>query len=178
MRIMPYFLHLASALPALAAITPLLLPAPATAQENRLGRLFHTPEERAKLDQKRGVVVAPVQTGPQTTIVNGIITRSGQAPILFIDGKESRGAASQASAQQQLSQGVPLRSEGGQTFAAKPGQIVDLASGKALEVYQLVPGAVEMAPPAGSATPAPSGITQPSIQPTVPDRARLPPSPR
>ena len=171
MRFMSCFLHFASALPALAVLTPALLSAPAAAQESRLGRLFHTKEERAKLDQKRGVVVTPVQTGPQTTMVNGIIARSGQAPILFIDGKESRGPASQASAQQQLSQGVPLKGDSGQTYAGKPGQIVDLSSGRALEVYQLVPGAAEMAAP-------PPGIAQPNVPAPVAGSAPLPPSPR
>ena len=127
---------------ALLAVT-LVFPALANAQENRLGRLFYSPEERAKMDQKRGVI-APVQAaGPQTSIVNGIITRNGQAPVLFIDGKEVRGAATNASAQQQLNQGVPLKSESGQTFAAKPGQIVDMSSGRAVEIYQLIPGPTE-----------------------------------
>ena len=178
MRFLSCFLHVASALPALAAVTPSLLSAPATAQENRLGRLFHTQEERAKLDQKRGVVVTPVQTGPQSTMVNGIITRSGQAPIVFIDGKESRGPATQASAQQQLNQGVPLKGESGQTYAGKPGQIVDLSSGRALEIYQLIPGAAEMAAPPSAAAPSPPGIAQPNVPAPAAGRAQPPPSPR
>ncbi len=178
MRFMSYFRHLAATLPALAALTPVLpvlIPASATAQENRLGRLFHTQEERAKLDQKRGVVVTPVQTGPQTTMVNGIITRSGQAPILFIDGKETRGPATQASAQQQLNQGVPLKGERGQTIAAKPGQIVDLASGRVLETYQLLPGVMDVSPKeekGSSASASPS-----TVKPTNPDSSASTPPP-
>ncbi len=130
---------------ALLAVT-LVFPALANAQENRLGRLFYSPEERAKMDQRRGVIVPVQAAGPQTSVVNGIITRNGQAPVLFIDGRETRGPATQASAQQQLDQGVRLKGESGQTIAAKPGQIVDLSSGRALETYQLVPGAPETAP--------------------------------
>ena len=133
------------ALTTLLAAT-LLCPALSAAQENQLGRLFHSPEQRAQLDLKRGVVTPVPSSGPQTTIVNGIITRSGQAPILFIDGKETRGPATRASAQQQLNQGVPLKSESGQTFAAQPGQVVDLSSGRTREAYQLVPGLAESMP--------------------------------
>ena len=133
----------------------------AQAQESQLGRLFYSPQERAKLDQKRGVI-APVQAaGPQTSVVNGIITRNGQAPVLFIDGKESRGPATQASAQQQLNQGVPLKGESGQAIAAKPGQIVDLASGRVLETYQLLPGVMEVSPKeekGSSASASPSSV--------------------
>ena len=111
----------------------------ASAQENRLGRLFYTPDERQKLDQKRGVVAATAST-PQTVIVNGMVVRAGQPPILFIDGKETAGTGGGASLQQQLNQGVPLKTESGQIIAAKPGQVVDLANGRAMEGYQLVPG--------------------------------------
>lgn len=135
---------------------------PAHAQESKLGRLFYSPQERAKLDQKRGVIVPVQPAGPQTSVVNGMITRSGQAPVIFIDGKETRGQATAASAQQQLNQGVPLRNESGQTFAAKPGQIVDLSSGRVLETYQLLPGIADV--PAkdgtspGAVEPAPAGV--------------------
>ena len=160
-------------------LCPLLLcPLPSAAQENQLGRLFHSPEQRAQLDLKRGVVT-PVQSGgPQTTIVNGIITRSGQAPILFIDGKDTRGPATRASAQQQLNQGVPLKSESGQTFAAQPGQIVDLSSGKTLETYQLVPGVADAAPRESGNAPLPSGAPPPAAQASAPGRPQPPPAPR
>ena len=58
------------------------------AQENRLGRLFYTQEERQRLDQRRGA--ASTSSGPQTVIVNGVVIRNGMAPILFLDGKEVR----------------------------------------------------------------------------------------
>ena len=99
----------------------------ASAQESSLGRLFYTPEERQKLDLKRGVAIAPASSTPQTVIVNGMVARTGRAPILFIDGKETTGTGGGASQQQQLHQGIPLKTESGRTIAAKPGQIVDLA---------------------------------------------------
>ena len=111
----------------------------ATAQEARLGRLFYTPEERQKINEKRGVI-SSASSAPQVVTINGMVVRSGQPAVLFIDGKESKGAAGSGSAALQLSQGVPLKTEGGQTIVGKPGQIVDLANGRAIENYQLVPG--------------------------------------
>lgn len=117
----------------------------ATAQEARLGRLFYTPEERQKINEKRGVITTTNST-PQTVIVNGMVVRSGQAPILFIDGKESVGDLTGATAARQLAQGVPFKTEDGKTIAGKPGQIVDLANGRAMESYQLVPGIAPIPP--------------------------------
>ncbi len=130
---------------ALGAITLWASANSAWAQENRLGRLFYTPDERQKLDKNRGVVAAPASTAPQTVIVNGMVVRQGQAPIIFIDGKESTGTGG-GTAQQQLNRGVPLKTESGQTIAAKPGQIVDLANGRAMETYQLIPGIADITP--------------------------------
>ena len=138
---------------ALGAITLWASSSAACAQENRLGRLFYTPQERQQLDQRRGVVAAPASAAaPQTVIVNGMVVRQGQAPIHFIDGKESTGTGG-GTAQQQLNRGVPLKTESGQTIAAKPGQIVDLANGRAMETYQLVPGMADITPK--NAAPAP-----------------------
>lgn len=163
---------------ALLAVT-LVFPALANAQENRLGRLFYSPEERAKMDQRRGVIVPVQAAGPQTSVVNGIITRNGQAPVLFIDGRETRGPATQASAQQQLDQGVRLKGESGQTIAAKPGQIVDMSSGRAVEIYQLMPGtaggrAKEDGTPPVSGAPAESL----SASPPAAGRTQVRPAPR
>ena len=145
---------------ALGAITLWASASTACAQENRLGRLFYTPQERQQLDQRRGVVAAPPSAAPQTVIVNGMVVRQGQAPIHFIDGKESTGSGG-GTAQQQLNRGVPLKTESGQTIAAKPGQIVDLANGRAMEPYQLVPGVP------GMADIAPKEATPPAITATA-----------
>ncbi len=114
----------------------------ATAQEARLGRLFYTPEERQKINEKRGVI-SSTTSAPQIVTVNGMVVRAGRPPVLFVDGKETMGAASNASAARQLAQGVPLKTESGQTIIGKPGQIVDLANGRAIENYQLVPNSPE-----------------------------------
>lgn len=124
----------------------------AAAQVPQLGRLFYTPDERRAINEKRGVVVS-TDPAPQIVIVNGMVVRSGRAPILFIDGKESVGAPTRANAARQLADGVLLKMENGQTIAGRPGQIVDLANGRAIENYQLAPNSAGES----AATPAPPG---------------------
>ena len=51
----------------LAGLCMILVQGTAQAQESRLGRLFYSPEERAKLDQKRGVVTTPSVAGTCTS---------------------------------------------------------------------------------------------------------------
>ena len=128
--------------------------APATAQENRLGRLFYTPQEREKLDQKRGAVATI--DAPQTVIVNGVVVRPGMAPILFLDGKEVRPGAAPAGVTLRpgANQSVELQSEDGPPVKAKAGQVIDLSSGRAVENYQLTP-----TPPVFSVEPAPPADT-------------------
>ena len=128
--------------------------APAVAQESRLGRLFYTPQERERLDQRRGAV-ASVEA-PQTVIVNGVVVRPGMAPILFLDGKEVRPGAAPAGVtlRSGSNQSIELQSEGGPAVRAKAGQVIDLSSGRSMENYQLTPApprpVVEQSPEGGS----------------------------
>ena len=110
---------------------------PATAQDSRLGRLFFTPEERQRLDQKRGTPAAA--SAPQTVIVNGVIIRPGMAPILFLDGKEVRQGEGPAgvSLTPQPNRTVRMQAEGSPAVSVQPGQVVDLSSGRTFENYQL-----------------------------------------
>ena len=134
-----------------AALTGLLAiacfgQAPAAAQENRLGRLFYTPQERERLDQRRGAA-ASVEA-PQTVIVNGVVMRPGMAPILFLDGKEVRSGAAPAGVtlRSGSNQSIELQSEGGPPVRAKAGQVIDLSSGRSMENYQLTPPVVGLEP--------------------------------
>ena len=134
--------------------------APATAQENRLGRLFYTPQEREKLDQKRGAVATI--DAPQTVIVNGVVVRPGMAPILFLDGKEVRPGAAPAGVTLRpgANQSVELQSEGGPPVSAKAGQVIDLSSGRAMENYQLTPSIPPLA--ASDLSAEPNSIAAPA----------------
>ena len=110
---------------------------PATAQDSRLGRLFFTPEERQRLDQKRGTPAAA--SAPQTVIVNGVIIRPGMAPILFLDGKEVRQGEGPAgvSLTPQPNRTVRMQADGSPAVSVQPGQVVDLSSGRTFENYQI-----------------------------------------
>lgn len=111
----------------------------ATAQDNRLGRLFFTPAERERLDLRRG---APADaSAPQTMTVNGVIVRPGKTPILFLDGKEARNGEGPAgvSIAPQTNQSIRIQADGGPVVSARPGQMVDLTNGRTTENYQLTP---------------------------------------
>ena len=112
--------------------------APVAAQDNRLGRLFFTPEERQRLDQKRGTHSSSA-SAPQTVMVNGVIVRPGMAPILFLDGKEVRQGEGPAGVRltPQANQSIQMQAEGGPAISARPGQMVDLSSGRTIDNYQL-----------------------------------------
>ena len=125
---------------------------PVAAQENRLGRLFYTPEERQRLDQKRGAPSSSA-SAPQTVMVNGVIVRPGMAPILFLDGKEVRQGEGPAGVRlaPQANQSIQIQADGGPAISARAGQIVDLSSGRTIDNYQLTtplpsPGAGESSP--------------------------------
>jgi hypothetical protein len=123
--------------------------APVCAQESRLGRLFFAPEERQRFDQRRGTQ-NDTANAPQTVMVNGVIIRPGMAPILFLDGKEIRQGEGPAGVRlaPQVNQSVQMQADGGPAISARPGQIVDLSSGRTIENYQLTtpPPTVRAAP--------------------------------
>ena len=128
--------------------------APVAAQESRLGRLFFTPEERQRLDQRRGMQSSSA-SAPQTVMVNGMIVRPGMAPILFLDGKEVRQGEGPAGVRlaPQANQSLQIQADGGPAISARAGQIVDLSSGRTIDNYQLT-------------TPPPSGVSElsPSVE--------------
>ena len=133
---------------------------PAQPFEKRLGRLFTTPDERAKLDKTRGVVQQHTTNTAQTVIVNGVILRPGKTPILFLDGKEASGGRAEIGSRAQ----IQARTNDGQSVTVKPGQYVDLGSGRTSEGYQLIPAATvptskadeKPAAAPGSGTPPPA----------------------
>ena len=141
--------------------------APVAAQDNRLGRLFFTPEERQRLDQKRGTHSSSA-SAPQTVMVNGMIVRPGMAPILFLDGKEVRQGEGPAGVRlaPQANQSLQIQADGGPAISARAGQIVDLSSGRTIDNYQLTtplpPPGVSEAPPAVEAEGAANKSTAPS----------------
>ena len=141
--------------------------APVAAQENRLGRLFFTPEERQRLDQGRGKQ-SNSASAPQTVTVNGVIVRPGMATILFLDGKEVRRGEGPAGVRlaPQANQSIRMQADGGPTISAKPGQVVDLSSGRTIENYQLT------TPPPPAVSESPPGLEAESAANKSPPRSR------
>ena len=129
--------------------------APVAAQENRLGRLFFTPEERQRFDQRRDMQ-SNSSGAPQTVMVNGVIVRPGMAPILFLDGKEVRQGEGPAGVRlaPQANQSIQMQADGGPAISARAGQIVDLSSGRTIDNYQL------------ATPPLPTGVSesQPAVE--------------
>lgn len=150
-----------------------LLPALAMAAPP-LGRLFYTPEQRARMDvarqQERNVRIedeeaAPAAPPPANIILNGVITRS--------DGKTTVWINNRPQTPEQTGQGVGVQGRGGQINVTLPdarrnvplkvGQSLDVTSGKVEEVYRRAPpvlalesggGAAQVLPEAGNAKPA------------------------
>lgn len=75
-RLLPLVVCVLSALPALAA-----------APDDKLGRLFHTPQQRAVLDDLRShnAKIRPGQDNSRVTL-NGIVRRNGGASTVWING--------------------------------------------------------------------------------------------
>lgn len=151
-----------------------------------LGRLFYTPEQRARMDvarqQERSVRIedeeatAPAPP-PANIILNGVITRSDGKTTVWINNKPQ--------SPEQAGQGVGIQGKGGQVNVTMPdahrsvrlkvGQSLDVTSGKVEEVYRraLPPVPVEMggtgplaSPESGNAKPA--ATKEPPRQKAIP----------
>lgn len=67
----------------------------ATAHAEPLGRLFYTPEERARIDQGTGH--APqAEARPAPPVINGIVRRSNGEGTVWIDGEAQHGRIRQS----------------------------------------------------------------------------------
>lgn len=110
-----------------AWLLPLLIPAPALAAPDNLGRLFHTPAQRAQLEHarahnitqpgtKRQGSTPAVAPAPRPLRFDGVVIRSDGTSTRWVNGKAEVGISS-----------VP---------GLKPGQI--RAGGKVYEPYQVL----------------------------------------
>jgi hypothetical protein len=136
--------------PRTLALLALLTLAPVHAET--LGRLFHTPEQRALLDQTRRNTPAGVLSPDNSAAdmpgvtVNGIVTRSDGKRSTWVNGRMENGTIGgngNGSVRMTLPSGdVQLR----------VGQHIDPASGQVTESYRRVPPPA--APPKPEAAPA------------------------
>lgn len=58
------------------------------ARADGLGRLFHTADERAKLDRQYFVTAESGEGPARTLIVNGVIQREGGKRIMWVNGEQ------------------------------------------------------------------------------------------
>lgn len=86
-------------LAAFSALALLLVPAgPAASEDARLGRLFHTPEERMLLDRRASLVEeAPPAPESRSRRLDGIVRRSDGRATVWIDGHRASGGEATAS---------------------------------------------------------------------------------
>ena len=70
------------------ALLLLLASAPSAMGEERLGRLFYSPERRLMLDRQRELNQQPTQEEPEepTFTINGLVVRSNGHKTIWIDG--------------------------------------------------------------------------------------------
>ena len=117
-------IFLAIALVALAASAP-------TIAQERLGRLFFTPEERTAMDRGRAISATTtrntVDTSPKEMSIDGRITRSDGSTTTWIDGEPRFGSSKTAPGKD-----------------ARVGETVDLKSGQRRDHLQ--GGRIEIKP--------------------------------
>lgn len=169
------------------ALVAALAAAPAPAQE-RLGRIFFTPAQRASLDVARSQrartalatdrseqEAAPV---PQTIIYSGLIRRSDGKTTVWINNqpvheRESAGAAAivgRVRPDGSVTLQVP---QSGRSVILKPGQSVELLTGAVEEGYSRRAVAPTSKPePKPTAKPAAAGTGKPAAAETSAQRER------
>lgn len=140
------------------AAMPLIAPAYA----DNLGRLFHTPEQRALLDQVRRGTPAGTLTpdggvdSAPGVMLNGVVTRSDGKRSTWVNGRMTNDANG---ARNSVRMQVPSGS-----VQLKVGQSIDPGSGQTIEAYRRAP------PPAPKAEPAPA--PKPAAKKPQPAEAR------
>lgn len=142
-----------------------LVPSPGWA-DGALGRLFYTPEQRARMDvarqHERSARIDEEESAPQSTniLLNGVITRSDGKSTLWINNR-IQNEASQAAT---VSKGGEVRvvTPGAKrTVPLKVGQSIDMSSGLVEEIYR-------RPPPAPAKEMLPSAIPPGAAKPPVP----------
>lgn len=151
-----------------AAWVLLCVVAPVHAADWALGRLFHTPAQRAALDEaRRNGTLYDMQAGerdPAPTpvsplVVNGFVTRSDGVGTVWLNGTRLRTDQGSVTgvALGDRTGSVALTSPDGSTLHAKVGQIVEPESGRIVERYEVAP---DSPPERDSAIGADSGTVE------------------
>lgn len=150
--------------------------APLHAADRELGRLFHTPAQRAALDEaRRNGSLHDTQAGARDpapapvspVLVNGFVARSDGVETVWLNGTRLRmdqGSLAGVAALGDRTGSVALTSPNGSTLHAKVGQIVEPESGRIIERYDVAPESLQdpTSPPGrGIAVDSDAGTEQP-----------------
>jgi hypothetical protein len=138
------------------ALALLLGTSAAQSAEPQLGRLFHTPSERAALDEARrkniraeAVAAEPAKPRPpraRIVTVTGLVQRSDGEAYAWVNGKpvEMDGAQRQRMRVAPGQPGVLMSNpEQGRAVEIKVGQRADLRTGRVQETYELKRGTAQ-----------------------------------
>ncbi len=149
----------------------ILLPSTGMA-EQAMGRLFFTPEQRARMDvarQQERSIKFEVELEPEASApppanltLNGVITRSDGRTIMWINNKIQGGEKAgldaiipgQGKNTGQVSVATP---DAKRAIQLKVGQSVDMSSGQVEEGYRRPPPAPSASAPSTAKPPAPAG---------------------
>ncbi|MEN6586101.1 MAG: hypothetical protein ABFE02_08685 [Sulfuricella sp.] len=151
----------------------MFLPSLGMAAEQSLGRLFFTPEQRARMDaarqQERSIRIDTEQQDnaplDANMTLNGVVTRSDGKTTVWINNREQSGdkavagiaVPTRGKAAGQVSITMP---DAKRSVRLKVGQSIDLNSGKVEESYRRTPpppSSTSDQPPTSPAKPLPRG---------------------
>lgn len=144
-----------------------------------LGRLFFTPEQRAKLDtarqQARSIrveeeVEVEASPPPANITLNGVITRSDGKTVVWINnrvqGEDASGKGVAVTGRQSTGQVSVTTPDAKRTVPLKVGQSLDMSSGQVEEVYRRSPPSMSVKTDA-SATSDATKSSETSTKPPV-----------
>lgn len=121
----------------LLLLTSLLLIGSATGAE--LGRLFFAPDERAALDRERQKTSGVFSATDQITLGGYVQRSSGKSTVWVNQTPRHENESAQGVAVTKApgkSGGIPLQLPSGRQIRLKPGQTLDVTSGRVREGYQ------------------------------------------
>lgn len=119
----------------------------AQAEPGKLGRLFFTPEQRARMDvarqNQRSIALEPepefqAEPAPSTVTLNGIIAPSNGRPMVWINGRlQEQGRAPSPVIMPETGRQISVTSpDGSSRIPLKVGQSIDTGSGKVEEGWR------------------------------------------
>ncbi|MDO8891050.1 MAG: hypothetical protein Q7V00_04325 [Sulfurimicrobium sp.] len=135
-----------------------LAPLPGYADE-ALGRLFYTPEQRARMDvarqHERSIRLDEEESAPPSAniLLNGVITRSDGKSTVWINNR-LQNAATQSAIVRKGGEVRVVTPGAKRTVPLKVGQSIDMTSGEVEEVYRRAPALLSKDQPPDAASPS------------------------